>query len=268
MSEGAGQESVVPEGQGSQEVTQPESTAINPAWEPVLKDIPQQYHSQLAPHFSEWDKNYQQSIQKVHSQYEPWKPFIDEGYSPEDVNYGLQLMQNLSENPAEFVKALNEWYEAENGSGEQQGLESTQQNPSPEFDITQHPKWQEMESATRAMAEIMLERHEQEQAQLADSELDQEIASLKEKFKDRGEFDEDYVLGVAMNDPEANLERAVEQYFAHEERILQKSRQPGPPILGAGGAIPTGGVDPRQLSEKDRRAYVANVLRQAHGGQT
>jgi hypothetical protein len=257
-------------GQGPQEVTQPADTAqpsVNPAWNDALGVIPSQLHSQVVPHFQKWDKNYQDSIQKVHSQYEPWKPIIDNGYTPEDVNFGISLIQALTNNPQELAAALNEWIEAENSSGagiEQQGQnESTPQFPqNPEFDISQHPVIQQQDQALRAMAEILLSQRQAEQAAAADQELANEFETLREKFKDRGEFDEEFVLGVAMNDPNMDLNAAVEKYFEIQDKMLQQQRRPGPPVLGSGGAIPSGGI-PRNLEDKDRRALVAQMLAQA-----
>ncbi len=224
-------------------------------------------HSQVVPHFQKWDKNYQDSIQKVHSQYEPWKPFIEQGYTPEDVNFGISLIQALTNNPQELASALNEWIEAEGSNGnefEQQGQnESTPQfGQNPDFDITQHPAFQQQDQALRTMAEILLSQRQAEQEAAADAELENEFKSLREEFKERGEFDEEYVLGVAMNDPNIDLRGAVEKYFEIQDKMLAQQRRPGPPVLGSGGAIPSGGI-PRNLEDKDRRALVAQMLAQA-----
>lgn len=257
------------EAQGQQEVTQPADTgipSINPAWNDALGVIPSQLHSQVIPHFQKWDQNFQSQIQKVHSQYEPYKPFLEAGYQPDDINFGINLAQAIAQNPQQVAQALNEWIQAEYGEEEQQGQnESTPQfDPNtPDFDITQHPAFQQQDQALRAMAEILLEQREQEQQAQADQELEQEISSLQEKFKDRGEFDLEFVLGVAMNDPEMDLEKAVEKFYERRDAMLQQVRKPGPPVLGSGGTIPSGGFDPRKLDDKSRRALVAQMLQQA-----
>ena len=255
--------------QGTQEVAPPESTGtpnINPAWEELLGVVPSQLHSQVTPHLQKWDQNYQKSINEVHSQYEPYKPFLEAGYQPDDINFGINLAQAIAQNPQQVAQALNEWIQAEYGEEEQQGQnESTPQfDPNtPDFDITQHPAFQQQDQALRAMAEILLEQREQEQQAQADQELEQEISSLQEKFKDRGEFDLEFVLGVAMNDPDMDLEKAGEKFYERRDAMLQQVRKPGPPVLGSGGTIPSGGFDPRKLDDKSRRALVAQMLQQA-----
>jgi len=255
--------------QGPQEVTQPAGTGtpgINPAWNDALSVILSQLHSQVTPHFQKWDDNFNTQIQKVHSQYEPYKPFIESGYTPEDLSFGVSLVQALSSNPQQLAQALNEWVQAEYGEGEQQGQnESTPQfDPNnPDFDITSHPAFQQQDQALKAMAQILLDQRQQEQQAQADQALEEEISGLRDKYKDRGDFDLEFVMGVAMNDPDMDLDKAVQRYYETQDRMLGNVRRPGPPVLGSGGAIPNGGVDPRKLDDKDRRALVAQMLQQA-----
>lgn len=250
----------VQETQGNQEVAPPESTgtpSINPAWEDLLGVVPSQLHSQVTPHLSKWDQNYQKSINEVHSQYEPWKKYQDGGVSPDDVDYALGLVNALSENPQEVIKALQEWVGAE--YPEQQGqLNQTQQNQNLEDDpILSHPKVQEMQEALNTMAQIILSGREKEQQAAADEELENDLAELTEKY---GEFDEDLVLALASQGDEfdfAALEKAV-QTVQEKTKVV---RQPGPPVLGNGAAPPS--ELPKPQSDAERRQLVANMLRQA-----
>lgn len=254
--------------QGNQE-GQPDFT-VNPAWNEALGVIPSDLHSQVVPHFQKWDQNFQTQIQKVQSEYEPYKPFIDGGYAPEDIEFGLGLIQQLTSNPTEVIQALQAWVsEGEEGTTDQgQNGSTPQQNLNPEFDITQNPAFQQQEQAVRAMAEILMEQRRMEQEAAADQELDNELSTLADKYKDRGEFDIDFVMGVALNSPNggdsAELEAAVEKYYAIQDKALQQQRRPGPPVLGSGGAIPNGRVDTSKLDGKERRAYVQQMLEQAN----
>lgn len=258
---------IAPEGQGSVEGTQgnqelapPASTgtpSINPAWEELLGVVPSQLHSQVTPHLSKWDQNFQSKINEVHSQYEPWKKYQDGGVSPDDVDYALGLLNALSENPNEVIKALQEWVGAENP--EQQGqLNQTPQNQNLEDDpILSHPKVQEMQEALNTMAQIILSGREKEQQAAADAELESDLEALKEQY---GEFDEELVLALATQGDEfdyAALENAVKTVQERTKVV----RQPGPPVLGGGTAPPSD--LPKPQSDAERRQLVANMLRQA-----
>jgi hypothetical protein len=265
------------QGQGQVDNTSDQGTVtpnINPAWSDVLGLIPETMHSQITPHFQKWDQNYQQSVQKVHSQYEPWKPFIDGGVDPANVDFSLGLMNAISTNPQEVMTALQEWIDSDGEEGFDQGDQSgqqgqfdqTQQNQGQsEFDITQHPKFQEMEEALQTMAQLMLGEREKEQSAQQDQELEDAFASLKQEH---GEFDEKYVLGVVMSSGQedfdmSDLQAAVKQYQELEQNILSGKRQPGPPVLGSGGAFPNSTPDARKLGSKDTKNLVAQMLSQA-----
>ncbi|HEY9658391.1 MAG TPA: hypothetical protein V6C65_08060, partial [Allocoleopsis sp.] len=226
---------IAPEGQGSVEGAQgitegqPESTGtpnINPAWNEVIGVIPPQLHSQIIPHFQKWDQNFQTKINEVHSQYEPWKQFIDNGVEPSDVDYALGLLNALSENPQEVIKALNEWAGTGNPT-EQQGQFNQTQQPGQENDdpILSHPKVQEMQKGLETLAQIILSQREQEQQSAADQELENDLKALKDAH---GEFDEEIVLALAMQGDKfdyAALENAVKKVVA----MNPPARQPGPP---------------------------------------
>jgi hypothetical protein len=253
--------------QGNQPAIDSTVPSVNPAWSDLLGVVPEQLHSQVTPHLSKWDQNFQTKINEVHSQYEPWKPIIDQGATPDDVNYALGLLNALSENPQEVIKALSEWAGAES-STEQQGQfnQTQQQQLDPNDPILSHPKFQEMQKSMEAMAQILLSQREQEQQSQADQELEEDLSSLREKFKDRGEFDEEYVLTLAANSDKFDfkaLESAVEKYYEKRDGILSTKRQPGPPVLGSGAAIPAQMPDLKKATDAERRQIVASMLSQA-----
>ena len=254
------------EAQGTQEVAPPESTgtpSINPAWTELLGVVPSQLHSQVTPHLQKWDQNFQSKINEVHSQYEPWKQFIDNGVAPDDVQYSLGLLQALSENPQEVIKALNEWAGAENGTPEQQGQLNQSQQPGLEEDdpILSHPKVQEMQKGLETLAQIILSQRETEQQSAADAELENDIKTLKDTH---GEFDEEIVLALAMQGDKFDytaLENAVKKVVA----MNPPARQPGPPVLGNGAAPPAD--IPKPGNDAERRNLVAQMLAQAQRQQ-
>lgn len=248
---------------------QSDTVNINPAWNDVLGLIPQTLHSQITPHFQKWDQNYQNSIQKVHSQYEPWKPFVEGGIDPENVNFSLGLMNAISENPQEVVNAIQTWMQEEGVEQGQQGQQTGQQgqfDQTPQYDpsdITSHPKFVEMEEALQTMAQIMLQQRESEQSVQQDQELEEELGRLKQEH---GDFDENYVISICANsDGEISLEDAIQMDQERTQTILSGRRQPGPPVLGSGGAFPNSVPDPRKLGSTDTRNLVASMLQQAKG---
>lgn len=257
------------EGQGETtgEVTQGQEetpgTGINPAWNDLLEVLPSQLQPLVTPHLQQWDKNYQEGVQKVHSEYEPYKSFKEQEIPAEQLQYGLQLLDAMENRPQEVYAAMQEFFKgqeteqqppvAEVKPGEQ-GQEST-----PEIDITSHPQFKQLTEIVNALVEQTVQQTQAEQNAQADAELEAELKAATEKH---GEFDADWVISKVMaSDFKLTIDQAAEQYREFEKSILAKANQPGPKVLSAGGSTPNSGVKPSQLDEKGRVSLIADMLK-------
>lgn len=92
---------------------QQDEVKFNEAWNPLLEKIPTQFHNLIAPDLKQWDQNYNNSIQKVHSQYAAYKPFLEQQIDPNALNEAYMLRQALEQDPMKFVQALMEHYKLE-----------------------------------------------------------------------------------------------------------------------------------------------------------
>src|SRR5215510_10893077 len=91
----------------------PEATGINPAWNELLSQIPEDKYSEVTPILDKWDKGVQQRFKSVHDQYAPYKPFMDSGIGTEDINFALGLLNAVQTEPDKVMKALQEWQDNE-----------------------------------------------------------------------------------------------------------------------------------------------------------
>jgi len=230
---------------------------INPAWNDLLGVVPQELHSQVTPHLQNWDRNVQQRFEKVQSEYEPWKPVIGSGFNPEDAQFALNLLNALQSNPRDVYDRLGEYYKFNNPDGLQgqgQGEPPTEDNPYAK-DIA------ELRQQNQQLAELMYQQRQAEMAQQADSQLDAELSALKQKY---GDYNEKFVVAQMMAGTSA--EEAVQQYFAWRDQELQRNI-PKPLILGAGGSVPNGGIDPRKLDDKGTKSLIVDMLKAAQQQQ-
>lgn len=250
------------------EPAQPEGININPAWNDLLNQVPENLRGNLTPHLKQWDDNYQAGLQKVHSQYEPYKPFIDQGVDPEALNNALLIMQNLEQDPQKFAELLIGHYGLQIG---EQGQQPQQDDPEltedPVFDITQHPDFQRYSQMTETMAQALIAQNEQAQAMQAEQELDAEFEQAKQKH---GEFDEDYVAQV-MYIKGVDIDTAVAEWQSFAQRTAQNYRPPGasaPVLMGGGGGLPSQATQVKGLTPQQRRALIAQTLTnlEASGG--
>lgn len=255
-------EVVQEETQGISEETSPsESTGINPAWNDLLEAVPTAFHEKVTPYLQQWDKNYQEGIGKVHSQYEPYKPFIDEGYTPDQIQYGLQVLDMINNEPEKVYAAFQQYFEqqqtAETPVAKTEASQEQGQIAEP-IDITQHPKFQELESTLTALAQYQVQQLQQQEEAKADSELEQEITSAKEKH---GEFNEQWVLEKRIANPDLTMDQAVTAYKEFVKEILAQNNRPGPKVMGSGGQTPSQSTPVSELNDKDRRAVIVGMLK-------
>lgn len=248
-------------GQGSTDgnVQGQEGTNINPAWNDLLGVIPQELHSQVTPHLQTWDKNYQEGIGKVHSQYESWKPYIDYGIQPDQVNYALQLLDAVENRPDEVLKALQEFYSPGEEQQQEQGLSSE-----PIDALTNNPEFSRMSEMVNTMAQLLVQQNVAQQNAQVEEQLEQEYAAAREKH---GDFDESWVANQLLANPEMSVDEAANAYKEFVQGILAQNNRPGPRVMGAGGSSPNPGVKPSELDAKGRREFIANMLAQAQSQQ-
>lgn len=263
IGQGTGQDNSQGQQLDSSQQESVQGTGLNPAWNDLMAVIPSQLHSQVTPHLQKWDQNYQEGIGKVHSEYEPWKPFQEQGIPPEQVQYGLQLLDEIQNNPQEVFNALKEYLGVEDGTQQQQQTQEPQvqqqeqgQQSTP-IDIASTPEFQQMAQMVQAMAELTVQQNSQQLEAQADQELEAEFTAAKEEF---GEFDEKWVMVQMLADDNLSLKDAVGQYQEFVKGILTNANRPGPRILGGGGNTPNTPVDPSKLDDKGRRNLVAEML--------
>lgn len=262
--EGQGSETGTEEVSVAPEINQEGGDSTNPAWSELLDIIPSQLHSQVTPHLSKWDRNYQDGINKVHSQYEAYKPYAEKQIAPDQINYALQVAQAIETNPQKVLSALQEFLGIEQApQKEEQGQTDEDEIPA---EFVNHPEFQSMRQMVETMAQLMVQQNQSQQASKEDEMLATELASLKETY---GEYDEEWVLTKALAlqqaGQEATLEDVVKKYKEFESNLLSKARQPGPKILPAGGVAPDNQAGkPSQLGDSERKKYVAQILAAAN----
>jgi hypothetical protein len=235
--------------------------SINPAWNPLLEQLPSSLHGMVTPHLSEWDKNVQQMVQKVHSEYAPWKPFQEAKLDPEALYQSYQIQQALEADPQKFIEAVMEHYGIQFEQGQQPEENGVEEEPGL-FDITQNPEFQRVTGMTEQMAQLLLQKHQAEEDAVMDQQLDSDIAAAKQKH---GEFDEDWVLQRVMYFGE-DVDTAAQNYQAHVQQIISQHRNPGanaPVIMGSGGGTPSTASPVANLSPQDRRSLIAQRLQAA-----
>lgn len=259
----------VTEQETTQEETSENEGGLHPAWNEMLEALPSSLHSTVTPYLQQRDKSYQDGINKVHSQYEPYKPFVDNQIPQDRINYALQVAQAIEERPQEMVKALTEYLQSQGMSAsdakevakETVGEPGQVESDVPE-ELLNHPKFQEMERQLQTVAQYLVSQKQAEEQQAQDAQLETELAGLR---SEHGDFDEEYVLTWAINHPDKSLSDAVAAYKSKVNEILEQNRRaPAPKVLPGGGSTVSSEISKEDLKNpKDRKAIVQQMLQQA-----
>lgn len=249
--------------QGQQQDQQPE---INPMWKPLLDKLPSGLHGMVTPELKQWDANYTQGMQKVHSEYAPYKSFLDNKVDPTELNDALMVYQSMQQDPAKFVQAVQDFYQLQAEQGQQQLADQQQSvdEEMPQFDVTQHPDFQRVTQMTETMAQAMLAQNEAAQVAQEDAQLDQEFQDAKQRL---GEFDEEWVTKEMYFNDGLSLDDAVAKYREFTQGIINNYQRPGanaPTLMGGGGGLPSQQTPVGQMTGQQRRALIAQSLANAH----
>jgi hypothetical protein len=79
-----------------------EETKVHPAYDKLLAELPEAWHSKVTPYLQEQDKYFQQQLEK----YTPFKDLVDEGVSADLIKGGLNLARAIETNPTEVYSSL------------------------------------------------------------------------------------------------------------------------------------------------------------------
>ena len=259
----------VPNGMESVEET---VSSGNPSWQELYDVLPDGFQSLIEPTLSKWDKGTQAKFQ-AHAEaqlaYEPYKQFLDNEIGSAQIEQALSVAQLIDTDPKEFMKQMQAYY-GDSVSQDQVKPPVVEDNDdddgfSKPFDLTSDPNFKTMKEQQDTIAAFLAKQVEAEESAKADSQLETKLAELTEKY---GEFDEDYVFGVAVNlsDDKNAIETAVQRYHAMVEGIRTKpSADSGlPNILTPGGGLPSEGINPAEMDKKQRMAYMVNALTNAN----
>jgi hypothetical protein len=236
----------------------------NPAWSDVLSVIPESLHPAVTPHFQKWDQASQQRIESVNqqlSQFDAYKPFVENGIGPEDLEQGLQLMYQLNTNPQGVYQAIAEAY----GYGQQpnqQPQETEEQEPGfqdPRYDELTAQQ-QQMQQGLELVAQTILQQQQQKLEAEAEAEVDAELNQLKDKYPG---ISEEFALALMVNGFDVN--QVGERWQQMSQGLLQQNPRPfAPNVMGTNGGgtgLPSQAIDPAKLSGVDRRNLVAQMAK-------
>lgn len=167
---------------------QAEEPKVHPAHEKLLAELPEAWHSKVTPYLQEQDKYYQKEMEK----YTPFKSFVDEGVSVDDIRGGIDLARAIESNPTEVYEALTEHLKSQGllaSEAKAAAKDMMEQESGEDFgDIFDGEKvpaalQREIDALKAKTEEVDNWKNQQELARATadiEAEMDQEMAALKQ----------------------------------------------------------------------------------------
>lgn len=263
MSEQAGFEGYQDNSQQYSGEQQEQTSGENPAWQELYGVLPESLRPVVAPVLQKWEQGTQQQFQQHAEQmraYEPYQELIDAGIPPDRIEQALAVAQLIDQDPRGFLSQMQTFFPDEEQQQQQQSDDGYTFEEQP-FELNNDPQFRQIQEQQDLIAQVLTAQLEQERATEEDQLLDQELTRLNEQY---GEFDENYVFGLALNGVE--LEDAVKRYFDLVQNIRSTPRADNslPNIVTPGGGMPSERFDPGEMTTEQRKQYVLNYLAQAN----
>lgn len=241
---------------GSKESGIPLVQGVDPKWNDVLQHIPEDKRAEVTPKLQEYDKQY--------SELAPWQEFQKSGIDPQTAETAVNVLAALEHQPQMVYEQLGKHLGISTQEVQEvmeEEPESTETESTSGVDPNIQQKLDTLEKQFNTLAQIALaQKQEQEQSAEAkeqDKAIENELSVLKKQY---GDFPEDEIL-MRMLHKEMSAEDAYKEYASRTEEI--RKRRPAPQLLGGGGQVPQGGIDPKKLSGKETKSLVAQMLSQA-----
>lgn len=236
----------------------------NPSWQELYGVLPDNLHSLVTPVLEKWESGTQAKFTEYAERdksYEPYQQFIDGQVDPQQIEQALSVAQLIDSDPRAFMAQMQAFFGEDQQQQQPDDDEQRRSFDEQPFDISTDPKFQQISQQQEVIAGFLAKQIEDQRASEEDSQLDNALVAMTEKY---GEFDQDYVFGLLLNG--VDLEQAVTQYHTLVDNIRSRPAADHnlPNIVSPSGGMPSEYVDPAEMTDQQRKAYVMSVLQQAN----
>lgn len=241
-----------------------DSNSNNPAWKPILDELPEEYHDKITPFLRDSDKH----VQEVQQKFAPYKDFADRGVSPDVIKQAMQLGEIVSTNPRALFDELQNRYnftaaeaaQAVNDVVEDNNEDEFGQGFSGEDDFENHPAYKKLESQISEFQREREESRHQEEMLHIQREVASEWDALESKVGKLSDVIKEDVmqraLQIAGADGMPSLETGFREHVKFASVIRNSSaNRSAPSVFDGSGALPGG-----KTYSNDKEGMVERIL--------
>ena len=266
----------------------PQSTGINPAWEPIREVLGDDlFNVNVRPHLQKMDESAHTRITNLNNElksFEGFKPFVEQGLTPQAIQQSMELAQLIEANPQQVYDFLGQHLGVAPVEEEPEGLEQfgagqdgAMQLPQAVLDQLAASQQFQQQYYAEQQERAQMEQQAQWEAE-ATRELDQQMSTFLQRNPtfteaDKGElFRAQYDLlkrleaqGInrmpTLDEAAAELQQRA-AYFT--QRFGAGNGAPNPLPTTTGGDIPGQQPNVAKMSKHDLNDLVAQTLATAN----
>lgn len=251
----------------------------NPAWKPLLSELPELFHPKTKDYLRGLDTNYrtlEKQYQDAEAKYKPYEPYI--GVEPQNLQYGMNLLRLVNENPQLLYTQL-ETYLREQGQLPQTTPPANPNEDPDAQDLNKDP-WQlemdrrqaELDQQQQQINEYIQAQQYERQVESVKQDLDAKMTALVQKHGDSVDVED--VLARVAYQVDKGLAPDVESAFAESQatfrRIYERQTRGNanaPHVMSPGGSTaPTQTVAVEDMTFEQRTAYMKSLIDNANSG--
>jgi len=249
----------------------------HPAWKPFEEAVGPIAYRAIEPELRKMNEAFEAKIRSTNESLKPWKGFIDEGVSPDELRFSRQIMQEVNNDPLAFRGKL-EAYLQQQGMLPAEAAAAAEEVLDDLSDDDEDPRIKKLESELAQIREAQGQTAQAQQTWLAEqqhakqvaqeeSKLASEIEALKAKGAD------DFAIGQTLERAELQFLRhgkpkpladIYEEWSTSVRGTILGTPRPvnSAPRLpsGSGGTPSSGGVDLATASREQSRDTLAALL--------
>ncbi len=157
--------------------TPAEPEKVHPAYDKLLQELPEAWHSKVTPYLQEQDKYFQQQLEK----YTPFKQYAEQGIDASLIDAGLAIARQMDENPIGTFNAMKEYLTS------QGMLEAEAEQAAADF-VDEEYEDDEIPAALRKEMEALRAQTEElsnfQNQQILEAETSRELESITSEMED------------------------------------------------------------------------------------
>lgn len=258
-------------------MTEPEEGGLDLAYESFLGQVPEALRTQIEPAF----KAYNEDIQGKVKQFEPFNEILSQGWTPDHVNVGLNLLQELNTNPQRIFQALADEHPEllqQFAPAPQQtnpGTLSQQTPPVASAGLEDLPpalieRMNQQEELINLLYKGFSENQQQTAAQQQAAQEAQELAQFKQQLDQiapEDKYPRQFILSYVANGQ--SPQDAVKSFEAWKTQELSAQRAAGAPLIApaGGGGLPSEPINTAKLNDEQRKALMVSYMEAARQQQ-